>query len=235
MINHDFITLPVSDSTDMDVYLAIPDGNDVHPAIIVLQEAFGVNAHIRDISERLCRQRYVVIAPDLFHRTERRVELGYDDFTKVRPYIQQTSREGFTADLQCCYDYLEGRPFVVKNKIGSIGFCMGGRVSFIANLTLPLAAAVSYYGSGIDQLSAEAQSLHAPHLFFWGGIDKHISHASIDKAMGDLKAAHKDYTNVVISYADHGFNCDARASYNPKAAQQAWAHTLAFFEMNLKK
>lgn len=233
MTNHDFITLTTGDGSPMDCYVAIPDGNGRFPAIILLQEAFGVNNHIRNIAERLCKEGYAVIAPDLFHRIERRLQVSYTDFEKVRPLFQKLNYEGFIADVKACYEWAQGQSFIT-DKVGSIGFCMGGRVSFLANLHLPLSAAVSYYGSGIDALVPEAHKLHAPHLFFWGGLDKHIRQANIDKVNEGMKNAGKEYTSVVISFADHGFNCDERPVYNALAANEAWAHTLAFFGSRLK-
>ncbi|WP_210486111.1 dienelactone hydrolase family protein [Rufibacter aurantiacus] len=234
MTNHDFITLQVADGTPMEAYVVLPEGAGPFPAIIVLQEAFGVNGHIRSIADRLCGEGYAVIAPDLFHRTAKRVEISYSDFASAMPHYQAITKEGLTADLQASFDWLQQQPSVQPDKIGSIGFCLGGRVSFIANTVLPLAAAVSYYGGGLDTLASEASKLHGPHLFFWGGKDAHIPQEKIDTIINAVKEAGKDYINTVISYADHGFHCDERASYHPLAAKEAWATTLAFFANRLK-
>ena len=234
MSNHAFNTIPVGDGTDMDLYVASPEGKGPFPAINVLQEAFGVTGHIRSIAERLCKEGYIAVAPDLFHRTIRRLEAAYTDFPSVAPHFQAITQEGLSADLKASYDWLQQQSMVQKDKIGSIGFCLGGRVSFLANAVLPLAAAVSYYGGRLDQLVDLAPALHADHLFFWGGKDQHIPQETIDKVIGAVKAAGKSYTNVVISDADHGFNCDDRASYDPLGAKEAWAHSLAFFGNRLK-
>jgi carboxymethylenebutenolidase len=234
MTNHDFVTLPVTDGTQLDAYVAFPEDQGVFPSIILLQEAFGVNNHIRSIAERLCQEGYVVIAPDLFHRTAHRLEASYADFPAIAPHYQAITKEGLTADLQASYDWLQQQPNVLPEKVGSIGFCLGGRVSFVANTVLPLAAAVSYYGGGLDTLAGDAGKLHGPHLFFWGGKDAHIPQEKIDPIINAVKAAGKDYINTVISYADHGFHCDERESYHPLAAKEAWATTLAFFENRLK-
>ncbi|MBC3539315.1 dienelactone hydrolase family protein [Rufibacter sediminis] len=235
MTNHDFITLQVSDGTAMEAYVAVPAESGPVPAIILLQEAFGVNGHIRNIAERLCQEGYAVIAPDLFHRTVKRLEASYADFASVMPHYQALTQDGLSADLKASYDWLQQQPTVQPGKTGSIGFCLGGRVSFLANAVLPLSAAVSYYGGGTDTLAHEAVNLHAPQLFFWGGKDVHIPQEKIDTVINAVKAAGKDYINTVISYADHGFHCDERASYHPLAAREAWATTLAFFENRLKK
>jgi carboxymethylenebutenolidase len=233
MTNHDFITLSV-EGEEMDAYIALPVGEGTFPAIILLQEAFGVTQHIRNIAERLCKEGYAVIAPDLFHRTAKRLEVGYTDFASVKPHFLAITNEGLEADLKSCYDWLQQQENVNHQKIGSVGFCLGGRVSFLANSVLPLTAGVSYYGGGLDTLADKAVDLHAPHLFFWGGKDTHILPENIDRIISAVKSAGKDYVSTVISYADHGFNCDERSSYHPLAAKEAWATTLKFFENRLK-
>jgi len=233
MTNHDFITLSV-DGAEMDAYIALPEGEETFPAIIVLQEAFGVNHHIRNVAERFCKEGYAVIAPDLFHRTAKRLEGSYTDFASIAPHLQAITNEGLEADVKACYDWLQQQQNIVHEKTGSIGFCLGGRVSFIANTVLPLAAGVSYYGGGLDALADKAVNMNAPHLFFWGGKDAHIPQEKIGVIINAVKAAGKDYINTVISYADHGFHCDERGSYHPLAAKEAWATTLAFFENRLK-
>ena len=233
MTNHDFITLGV-EGTEMDAYIALPEGARTFPAIIILQEAFGVNNHIRNVAERLCKEGYAVIAPDFFHRTVKRLEAGYEDFASISRHFQAITNEGLEADLKACYAWLQQQQNILHEKTGSIGFCLGGRVSFLANTSLPLSAAVSYYGGGLDTLANEAANMHAPHLFFWGGKDAHIPQEKVDTIIDAVKAAGKDYINTVISYADHGFHCDERSSYHPMAAKEAWATTLRFFENRLK-
>lgn len=234
MTNHDFITLSVQEK-EMDAYIALPEGQETFPTIIVLQEAFGVTQHIRNIAERFCKEGYAVIAPDLFHRTAKRLEVGYTDFAAVKPHFAAVTNDGLEADLKACYDWLQQQQNIDHEKTGSVGFCLGGRVSFLANAVLPLAAGVSYYGGGLDGLSDKAVALSAPHLFFWGGKDTHILQENIDGIINAVKSAGKDYISTVISYADHGFNCDERSSYHPLAAKEAWATTLQFFENRLKK
>lgn len=235
MINHDFNTVKVSDGTEIELYVAMPEGAGPFPAIIVLQEAFGVNDHIRDITERFCAEGYAVVSPDLFHRTAHRIEVAYTDFaTLALPHYLALTVEGLTADLEACYDWLAFQKNVMQEHIGSVGYCLGGKVSFLANSVLPLSAAVSYYGGGVEQLADRAGSLSGAHLFFWGGKDEHVTKEHAESITAAVAAAGKDYTSVTISYADHGFNCEVRPSYHPLAAKEAWAHTLAFLENRLK-
>ncbi len=234
MSDQNFVTLAVADGTEMRAYTAFPDATGPVPGVILLQEAFGVNHHIRSVADRLAAAGYAVVAPELFHRSAAPgLEISYSDFPSAMPHFAAISPEGLTSDLQAAYDWLQNQALVVADKIGSIGFCLGGRVSFLANAVLPLAAAVSYYGGGTHLLKDRAPDLHAPHLFFWGGLDAHISKENIDEVTAAVTAAGKPFINTVISYADHGFNCDERPSYHPEAAKEAWALTLAFFKEKL--
>jgi carboxymethylenebutenolidase len=170
----------------------------------------------------------------LFHRTVRRLQGSYSDFASIMPHFHAITNEGLETDLKACYGWLQQQQNILHEKTGSVGFCLGGRVSFIANTVLPLAAAISYYGGGLDELADKAVHLQAPHMFFWGGKDAHIPQEKIDTIVNAVKAAGKDYVNTVISYADHGFHCDERDSYHPLAAKEAWATTLQFFDNRLK-
>lgn len=231
--NH--LILTVADGTQMHAYTAFPAHTDLAPGIILFQEAFGVNQHIRNVADRLAAAGYAVIAPELFHRTAAPgLEISYNDFPSAMPHFQGITVEGLTQDAQAAYDWLQSQGQVQNDKTGAIGFCLGGRVAFVANAALPLQAAVSYYGGGLHTLTDLAGQLHAPHVFFWGGLDQHISLEQRETIVNAVDAAGKPYVNTVISYADHGFNCDERPSYNPEAAAEAWALTLAFFEAKLK-
>ena len=230
MSDQNIVTLSVADGTEMRAYSAFPSSTGPVAGIILLQEAFGVNHHIRSVADRLTAAGYAVIAPELFHRTAAPgQEFAYSDFGSAMPHYSAINNEDLTADLQASYDWLQSQPLVMTDKIGSIGFCLGGRVSFLANAVLPLAAAVSYYGGGTHLLTDRAKDLHAPQLFFWGGLDAHISKEHIAEVTDAVAAAGKPFINTVISYADHGFHCDERPSYHPQAAAEAWALTLAFF------
>ena len=230
MSDQNFITLSVADGTEMRAYTAFPSSTGPVPGIILLQEAFGVNQHIRQVADRLAAAGYAVVAPELFHRTAApSLEIDYSDFASAVPHYNAINNADLTADLHAAHGWLTTQPLVKADKIGSIGFCLGGRVSFLANAVLPLAAGVSYYGGGTQLLTDRAADLHGPHLFFWGGLDAHIKKEHIAEVIEAVEAAQKPYINTVISYADHGFHCDARPSYHPAAAKEAWALTLAFF------
>ncbi len=220
---------------EMAAYVARPESGRA-PAIIVLQEAFGVNDHIMDVARRLAQQGYLAIAPELFHRTAPAgFTAAYTNFASIVEHMQAATPEAITEDVRAVYEWLLGERQVDPGHIASIGFCMGGRASFLANATLPLKAAVSYYGVGIAPgLLHLVPEQRAPILFAWGGLDKHITpehRAQITEAM---RNAGKPYISTEFSDADHAFFCDARPAYNPNAAREAWALTLSFLAVHLK-
>jgi len=229
---NNYVELSIGDGTNMAAYTAFPENYSANtPAIILVQEAFGVNNHIRKVADHYAKDGYVVISPELFHRTAPKgFEISYNDFPTVMPHMQAMTNEGIEADLQACYQWLTGQDKVDSGNIFSIGYCLGGRVSFIANSILPLKAAVSYYGGGIEKIIDRVPNLHCRHLFFWGGLDQHIKADAINAVIAAMEEGGKEFINVNISYADHGFNCDERPSYNEAAAEEALALTLAFLK-----
>jgi carboxymethylenebutenolidase len=221
----------------MQAFVARPEEKGSFPGMLVFQEAFGVNAHIRDVTQRIAREGYVAIAPELFHRSAAPgLEVRYGDFPSAMPHMKALTERGLADDVRAAYEWLRDSSHVTPDRIGSIGFCMGGRVSFLANATIELRATISFYGGGIaPALLPHAANLHAPMLFFWGGLDKHIPQDQIRSVIDAVKAAGKPYINVEISDADHGFFCDARSSYNPVAAKEAWSLVASVLEAHVKK
>lgn len=232
-ISGEYVQLSVNDRTTMRAWVARPKEKGANPGLLVFQEAFGVNAHIRDIAGRFAREGFVTIAPELFHRTGPGFDGRYVDFPSAMPHMKALNDASMAADQRAAYEWLRGY-IGADLPISAIGYCMGGRASFLAAITLPLAAAISYYGGGIAPnatnpgLLGRASGLQAPLLFFWGGRDKHILPEHVRAVSDALRAAGKNFVNVEISNADHGFFCDARASYSPSAALLAWPLTLAF-------
>lgn len=205
------------------------------PGLIVLQEAFGVNHHIRNVAERYAaRAGVTAIAPELFHRTAPPgFEGRYGDFDAIRPHMAALTTPGLAADMRAAYDWLVQQAKIPPSRIAAVGYCMGGRCAYLANSELPLAAAISYYGGGIapDMLDRAARQ-HGPLLMFWGGLDQHIP-AEQHRAVADaLTAAGADHVQVVFSKADHGFNCDERPSYNESASREALSLVLEFLRVN---
>jgi len=224
------IELKVAASGLMSAYVARPEGGEPRPGLMIFQEAYGVNSHIRNVTERFAAQGYVAIAPELFHRTAPAgFEGKYGDFPSVRPHYEALTREAIEADVRAAFEWMHSNEQVKADAISCVGFCMGGRVSFLTNSLFPVRAAVSFYGGGIAPgLLDRAGKQHAPLLLIWGGLDKHITPNHRKAVAEALSTAGKNYVNVEFSKADHGFFCDERESYEPKAARQAWALTLEF-------
>src|ERR1700732_3568020 len=143
------VSLTIADGTQMNAYVARPSDSVKHPGLLVLQEAYGVNAHIRDLTERFAREGYVSIAPELYHRTAPGFEGKYGDTQTAMPHMKATTEKNMIEDLHAAYDWLQRTSHAAPDRLSSIGFCMGGRASFLACATLPLQASISFYGGNI--------------------------------------------------------------------------------------
>ena len=226
------LSLDVPDGT-MPVYEAVPDGNQ-RGAVVVVQEAFGVNAHIEDVTRRLAEAGYHAVAPHLFHRTGSPA-YGYEDIGEVMPNLLALSDDGILADVGSVLDHLRAAGWSDR-RIGIVGFCMGGTVALIIDTERDLGAAVTFYGGGVREgrfgfpaLVDAAPHLRAPWLGLFGDQDKGIPVDQVE----DLRAAaaKSGQTTEVVRYpdADHGFHCDQRDSYHAEASRDGWARTLEFF------
>jgi carboxymethylenebutenolidase len=234
-ISTETVTLNVDDGTSMSAYVAIPEGTAKAPGMLVFQEIFGVNPNIRDITERFARLGYVATAPELFHRTAPGFVSPYSDLQACMPHMQAMTPDGNIADARAAFDWLQRHPRVAPNATASIGFCMGGRVSFLANSALPLSAAISLYGTAIAPgFLSRATQQHGPVLFFWGGLDARITRDQTRAVVDAMTDAKKTFVNVDFSDADHGFFCDARANYKETAAKQAWELLVQFLRTYVK-
>ena len=240
-ISTEKVTLSVSDGTTMLAYVARPKSADKVPGMMVFQEAFGITPHIRDIAERLAGEGYTAIAPELFHRTAAAgTELSYDDFPAVMPHYQATTRETLQADVRAANDWLQKDAKTNGSRVGCVGFCLGGKASYLACATVPLEAAISFYGGGIGPgpmgpgLLELAGSMHAPIMMFWGGQDKHIPPEQTRPIEDALTKENKEFVNVKISFADHAFMRKGAPSFNDQAAKLAWALSKEFLATHLR-
>ncbi len=217
----------------MLAWLAQPAGEKPKRGIMVFPEIFGVNPHIRDVTNRFAGLGFAAISPELFHRTAPpKWECGYTDFPSALPHMQATKEATLESDVKATYNWLKSSTQASDN-IACTGYCMGGRTSFLANSAVPLKAAISYYGGNMPSLLHRTDKLSGPMLLFWGELDSHIpvEHRSqVTKAMREVK---KDYIDVVFSYADHGFFCDARQSYQANAARLSWDLVQSFLNSRL--
>jgi carboxymethylenebutenolidase len=200
------------------MYRADPVG-EPRGAVVIVQEIFGVNGHIRAVCDDYAAQGYVAIAPALFDRVERGVELGYqaDDVTAGRAIREKVSLDQALADVEAAAKEVAG-----VGKIGVVGYCWGGTVAWVAaTRSRTFAAAVSYYGGGVPDLADEQPN--CPVQLHFGEQDHAIPLDGVEK----LKAAHRELP-VYLYPAGHGFNCDQRASYHAESARLASERTLAF-------
>ena len=214
-------TLMARDGHEFQAYLSAPAG---HPrgAVVVIQEIFGVNSHIRSVTDGFAKDGYIAIAPAMFDRVRRGVELGYGqpDIEQGRGTMQQLKLEETLADLAAAIA-------VVKHagRVGTVGYCWGGAMSYVAACELPIACAVVYYGRASSFVDRKPR---CPVMYHYGTQDQGIPMSDVDK----VKAA--DPNGTFYEYeAGHGFNCDQRASFDPQAAALARSRTLDFFSRQL--
>lgn len=234
------ISIPV-DGQPMSAYLSRPDDGGKYPGVLVFQEIFGVNAHIRSVADRVAELGYVALAPEPFHRAAPGVELGYDEKGLARgiELMMALTPEQILADVTAAYDALLARDDVAGKGIGAIGFCFGGHVTYRAACLLPIAAAASFYGGGIAGMGPGPATVDlTPGIkgriaCFFGENDGYIPPADVDKIRSSLVAAGVRHEVVVYPGVGHGFFCDERADYSESAASDAWARVQSLFASEL--
>jgi carboxymethylenebutenolidase len=222
--NTEKIVLRAKDGQEIGAYVAWPDAAPV-AALVVIQEIFGVNAHIRRVTDSYAKDGFLAIAPALFDRIEKGVELAYEgsDAARARSFIPRLDMEKAVLDVEAAVQYAAKS---TGKKIGVVGYCWGGSLAWLTATRLPVQAAVGYYGGRIAAYAHEQPK--AAVMLHFGTEDQHIPKADVDK----IQAAHPE-VEIYWYEAGHGFNCDARASYNPEAATLARERSLAFLRRNL--
>jgi carboxymethylenebutenolidase len=208
-------------------------------ALIVLQEAFGVNDHIRSLVEMFARDGYYAVAPELFHRTGS-PEVPYDDFPSAMTSLATLSYEGLYEDLVATSEFLREAGYPCAS-IGVVGYCMGGSVAFFAATLGIVGAAASYYGGGVatgrfglESLLDLAPSLQCPWTGFYGDLDKGIPADQVEALRKATEVTGVATDIIRYENADHGFNCDGRpAVFNEAASKDATSRTLSFFASTL--
>jgi carboxymethylenebutenolidase len=207
-------------------YLALPPAGR-GPGLMLLQEIFGVNPHIRAVARQYALAGFVVLAPDLFWRDATRIALGYvgEDHDRALALMRNIQPHTVLADMQATLAALRERP-ECSGKLGALGYCMGGRLAYTAAAKLGVDAAVAYYGGGIQNQLDLASSVACPMQFHYAGHDSHIppdAVAQVQAAMAGKPAEFHLYPE-----AQHGFNCWARAAYHPASAALALGRSLGF-------
>jgi carboxymethylenebutenolidase len=236
------ISIPNRD-LQIDAYLAEPATGGQFPGIVVLQEIFGVNSHIRDVTERLAKEGYIAIAPALYQRTAPGYETGYspDDITAGRRYKDQTKAEELLSDIQAAIAYLKTLPQIKSDEVGCIGFCFGGHVAYLAATLPDIKATASFYGAGIPTMTpgggeptlSQTPNIQGTIYVFLGEDDPSIPPEHGEAIAAALTQNHVSHQIFRYPGAQHGFFCDQRSSYNPAAAADAWNHVQVLFQQYL--
>ncbi|MEK7435551.1 MAG: dienelactone hydrolase family protein [Pseudomonadota bacterium] len=230
-MNSRWIDIKAQDGGQFKAYLSLPhlaQQSGKGPGIVLIQEIFGVNSHIRGVADQYASDGYTVLAPDLFWRMQPMVHLGYgpDDFQKGIGYMQKMDFAAGVKDLAATVAALRGLP-ECGGKVASIGYCMGGMLSYLCAANAGVDAAVCYYGGGIHTKLEEAGKIKCPVLFHFAGDDAHIPAAAVE-AVKQTFAGREDVRIDVYPGANHGFNCWDRAAYNQRSAALARGRSLAF-------
>jgi carboxymethylenebutenolidase len=236
----DTTTVQISqDNFSIVAYLAQPQASGSYPAIVVLQEIFGVNDHIRDVTERIAKLGYVAIAPALFQRQAPGFETGYtpEDIEIGRGYAMQTKATELLSDIQAAIDYTKTLPNVKQDSFGCIGFCFGGHVAYLAATLPDIKATASFYGAGIttrtpgggDPTVTRTRDIKGTLYALFGLEDASIPVEQVDEIVAALEKYNIPHRVFRYDGADHGFFCDRRASYNPNVAADAWEQVKQLF------
>ncbi len=238
------IEIPLTGGTTMGGYLARPEGAGPFPAVLVFMEIFGINSHIRDVTERVAREGYVALSPDYFHRTGPGVEYGYDDdgFAGGMKLLGGLVADEMIGDAKAALAFLRAREDVRGDRIGCMGFCIGGHMTYLTASETDVAAAASFYGGGIagpegpggaPSTLGRTGKIGGKILCLFGEKDSFIPLDQVEAIRAELGA--KKIRNEVVVYdgCDHGFFCDQRDSYDAAAASDAWNRVKDLFRTEL--
>lgn len=220
----EFVKLYAADGHELSTYLALPQGEPV-AALVVIQEIFGVNAHIRSVADGYAKDGFLSVAPALFDRIQPGVELGYEgeDMQTARNMIPKLDFAKAVEDIQAAIDYAAEAS---GKSVGVIGYCLGGTLAWLSATRLRPSAVVGYYAGSIGRFATETPT--CPVMLHFGKEDTHIPASEVEK----VKAAHPE-VEIYWYDAGHGFNCEPRASYNPAAAKEARARSVEFLKKRL--
>jgi carboxymethylenebutenolidase len=228
MTKSEHITFPANGGSGQG-YLALPEGRGPHRAVVVIQEWWGLNEHIKDIARRFADAGYLALAPDLYHGAVA------DEPDDARRLVMDLQIPEAAKEMTGAAAYLAGRGDVAPKNVGTIGFCVGGSLALLLAATSPQIGAVASFYGGRPMSADELRSITAPVLAIFGGADEGIPperHAALDSALGEIGVTHEIH---VYPGAPHAFFNDARPhAYHPEAAKDAWARTLTWFDTYLK-
>lgn len=211
-------------------YLARPDGDGPFPGVVVIQEWWGVEDHIKSVADRLAGEGFAALAPDLY-----RGQVA-EEPDEARKLAMMLSRDQAIKDIQGAADYLIAQPFVAPKKVGVMGFCMGGGLAMLMSYKgRGIGAVVVFYGGGVKPTEAEFQAVAAPVLGLYGERDGGIPVESVREWERKFREAGKVNEMVIYPDAPHAFFNDTRPSFREEAAADAWRRTLAWFRQHLTR
>jgi carboxymethylenebutenolidase len=219
------ISITASDGGKFGAYLNLPRSAKA-PGVVIIQEIFGVNDHIREVADEYAAAGYVALAPDMFWRIEPNVQLGYspEDIQKARAFRPKFNFDLGVRDIESTIKTMRAMS-ECDGKVAVVGYCFGGLMAYLTAARTDVSAASCYYGGGIDNFIGEAKSVKCPIQFHFGAKDAAIPAEVWDKVRTAF-ADRKDAEVFVYEGAEHGFNCTKRASFNPEASKLARARTL---------
>jgi carboxymethylenebutenolidase len=223
----------------MEAYEARPKDGGSYPAIVVLMEAFGLNEHIKKVTERIAREGYAAVAPDLYHRESERT-VAYSDLPKAISIMNRLQDAKVMDDVSAAIAHLKSQGNAKAGAIGVTGFCMGGRFTYLsaAHHNKDVKAAVAFYGGGIPMGNPSPLSrtgeIACPLYLFFGAKDPLIPMDHVNQIKNELTQKKVDFKLEVYPEATHGFFCDERPSYHPESAQDTWEKFKSFFGQHLK-
>ena len=230
-MNSRWIDIKAQDGGSFKGYLSLPHRTEKGtkgPGIVLIQEIFGVNSHIRAVADQYASDGYTVLAPDIFWRMQPMVDLGYvgQDRDKGIEYMQKMDVSGAVKDLTATVAALRGLP-ECTGKVASVGYCMGGMLSYLCAANAGVDAAVCYYGGGIHTRLEEAGKIKCPLLFHFAGNDSNIPAPAV-AAVKQVFSGRANARIDVYPGAEHGFNCWDRSVYNQQSSALARGRSLAF-------
>lgn len=237
-VSNSTVQLNTSDGA-MAAYVAQPKDAGSYPGVVVIQEAFGVNDHMKKVTDRIAAEGYVAICPDIYHREAEKV-IPFSDMAKAIATLQRVQDPKAMEDVGAAIAHLKSQSNVKAGSLGVVGFCMGGRLTYLtaAHHANDVKCAVPYYGGGITMGNPSPLSrtgeIKCPMYLFFGAKDQLIPMDQVGQINTELTTKKVPFQMKIYPNAGHGFFCDERGSYDEKSATDAWEKTKTFFAQNLK-
>ncbi|WP_224095235.1 dienelactone hydrolase family protein [Nostoc sp. MS1] len=219
----------------MPAFLCTPTAAIQQAGVILLMEGFGLTKHIQDVAERIAKEGYLVLAPDLYYRELPNNKFGYDEVEQARAMMFRLDFEkSVDEDIRAAVAYVKSQ-LEPSSLVGVTGFCLGGGLAFLSacKLSDQIAAAAPFYGVILDQWLDAAVDIQVPMYLFFGDSDPFIPQQRVRQMQSRLEELGKDYQLKVYTHADHGFFCHERSSYNLEAAEDSWHKLTQFFDQHL--